>query len=305
MNILWHDGVMDDDILTEEKVKHNSDFLKPNTWLAELNLAFAKQNKRSYLAKNLHSGPLVLQKSLHPEGEEVCHCVIIHPPGGVAGGDELNLNVDVSEAAHALLTTPGAGKWYKANGLNASQHLQFDLKNNACLEWLPQENILFDGAQVKFSAEVSLAADAKYAAWEILCFGRQAQQERWKNGSLHQNLTICREQTLIWNELTYLKPEHKLLSSIVGLHGNAVSASFVIAAGTLPADVLVACRELQPKMALDMHAKYGVTVLPEIFSARYVGQSAQCARQYFESLWQILRPWYANKLAVRPRIWNT
>ncbi len=296
---------MDDDILTEEKVKHKSDFLKPNTWLAELNLAFAKQNKRSYLAKNLHSGPLVLQKSLHPEGEEVCHGVIIHPPGGVAGGDALNLNVDVSEAAHALLTTPGAGKWYKANGLNASQHLQFNLKSNACLEWLPQENILFDGAQVKFSAEVSLAADAKYAAWEILCFGRQAQQERWKNGSLHQNLTIRREQTLIWNERTYLKPEHKLLSSIVGLHGNAVSASFMIAAGALPANVLVACRELQPKMALDMHAKYGVTVLPEIFSARYVGQSAQCARQYFESLWQILRPWYANKLAVRPRIWNT
>ncbi len=274
-------------------------------WQACLNLAFAEKNARSYLAKNLHVGPLVLQKTLHPEGEAVCHGVIIHPPGGVAGGDALTLNVDVAPNAHALLTTPGAGKWYKANGRQASQHLQFNVQNNACLEWLPQESILFDGAQVKFSAEISLTEDASYAAWEILCFGRQAQQERWQTGSLHQNLTIRRDDMLIWNERNSLKPEHRLINSIVGLHGNAVSASFVVAAGAIPASVLAACREIQPKLALDLEAKYGITALPEVFAARYIGQSAQCARQYFEALWQILRPWYAGREMIRPRIWST
>lgn len=274
-------------------------------WQARLDLEFAKKNGRSYLAKNLHLGPLVLQKALHPEGDAVCHGVIIHPPGGVAGGDQLRLNVNVNQDAHALLTTPGAGKWYKANGQQASQHLRFNLQQTACLEWLPQENILFDGAQVKFSAEVNLAEDARYAAWEVLCFGRQAQQEVWQTGSLHQDLTILRDETLIWNERTSLKPDHCLIKSIVGLHGNAVSASFVVAAGAIPASILAACREIKPKLTLDLQAQYGMTALPDIFSARYVGQSAQCARHYFESLWCILRPWYAGHEVTRPRIWNT
>jgi urease accessory protein len=274
-------------------------------WQACLHLDFVNKNQRTYLAKNLHVGPLVLQKTLHPEGEQVCHGVIIHPPGGVAGGDELTLNVTLNDKCHALLTTPGAGKWYKANGQQASQHLQFNLHPAACFEWLPQENILFDGAQVKFSAEVNLSADAKYVGWEILCFGRQAQQERWQTGSLHQALSIKREQALIWNEWTSLKPDHALTQSIVGLHGNAVSAVFIIAAGAVPVSVLDTCREIQPKLALDLHAKYGITALPEIFAVRYVGQSAQSARQYFESLWHILRPWYAGREAIRPRIWNT
>jgi urease accessory protein len=274
-------------------------------WQACLNLDFSHKNERTYLAKNLHLGPLVLQKTLHPEGGQFCHGVIIHPPGGVAGGDALMLNVTLNENSNALLTTPGAGKWYKANSLQASQHLRFNVHAAACLEWLPQENILFDGADVKLSAEVSLAADAQYVGWEIICFGRQAQLERWQSGVLHQGLCIRRGQALIWNERTHLKPEDRLIESIVGLHGNAVSASFVIAAGAVPASVLAACRAIQPKLALDLQAKYSMTALPEIFAARYVGQSAQCARQYFEALWKILRPWYAGREVTRPRIWNT
>ena len=274
-------------------------------WQASLILDFTKQDNRSYLAKRQHTGPLVIQKTLHPEGEGVCHGVVVHPPGGVAGGDELSLKVSLNQNAHALLTTPGAGKWYKANGQLASQHLKFDVQNGACFEWLPQENILFDGAQVKFDAEVNLGTDANYAGWEILCFGRQAQNELWQTGYLHQSLVISRQHKLIWNERTCLNAQQKLMQSIVGLYGNAVSASFVIAAGLVPPELIAACREIQPKLALDMRAKYAVTALPEVFSARYVGQSAQSARQYFERLWQILRPWYAGREVTRPRIWNT
>ncbi len=276
-----------------------------NRWQATLTLDFAKQDGRSYLAKRQHTGPLVIQKTLHPEGEGVCHGVVVHPPGGVAGGDELTLEVRLNQSSHALLTTPGAGKWYKANGQLASQHLKFEVQNEACFEWLPQENILFDGAQVKFSAEVNLDAGANYAGWEILCFGRQAQNELWQTGCLHQSLIISRHSKLIWNERSCLNPEQRLMQSIVGLYGNAVSANFVIAAGLVPQGLLAACREIQPKLALDMQAKYAVTALPEVFSARYVGQSAQSARQYFEQLWQILRPWYVGREVVRPRIWNT
>ena len=287
----------------------------PKHWVAHLALRFAHQQvahqqdaykeSRSFLAFKQHWGPLVLQKSLHPEGSSVCHGVVVHPPGGVAGGDALTLETTLESQAHALLTTPGAGKWYKANGQSASQHLAFTVAADACFEWFPQENILFDGAQVDFSARIDLEAGARYAGWDIMCFGRQAQQERWQTGHMHQNLAIYRQQTLIWREAGKLTPDSRCMTSIAGLHGNPVSASFVVVAGAVPANILEACKALQPDLALDLQAKYGVTALPEVFSARYVGQSAQTAKQYFEQLWQILRPWYANRTAARPRIWNT
>lgn len=279
--------------------------LSNQRWEARLQLQFDCVGGRSFLAHKLHFGPLVLQKTLHPEGLGVCHGVIVHPPGGVAGGDALTLKVDVKQDAHALLTTPGAGKWYKANGLVASQHLAFNVAQGGCIEWLPQENILFDGSQVKLTAEVNLQAQASYAAWEILCFGRQAQVEIWQSGGLQQRLSIKRDGRLLWQENTALRPTQRTLKSMAGLRGNAVAASFVIAAGAVPIEVLNSCRAVAPDLTLDAQAKFGVTALPEIFSARYVGQSAASARQYFEQLWAILRPWYAGKAVTRPRIWNT
>ena len=274
-------------------------------WKASLALDFGTQATRTYLAKKQHVGPLVIQKTLHPEGDEVCHGIIIHPPGGVAGGDELTLKVTLAQNANVLLTTPGAGKWYKANNKVASQQLQFDLAENASLEWLPQENILFDGAMVDFSANINLAENAKYAAWEILCFGRQAKGERWNTGRLSQNLTIKRKDKVLWQERTMLMANDRFFDSLIGLGGNVISGSFVIAAGSVPATLLAECQQVQVVDKADIKARYGVTALPEVFSARYVGMSAPAARQYFERLWYILRPWYLSRAVTRPRIWNT
>ncbi|MGZ8253062.1 MAG: urease accessory protein UreD [Methylophilaceae bacterium] len=270
-------------------------------WQASLALAFAAKDGRTSLTKKQHQGPLVIQKVLYPEGHAVCHGIIVHPPGGVAGGDALTLAVQLAEDANALLTTPGAAKWYKANGREASQLLKFDLAPGASLEWLPQENILFDGAMLDLSAEINLANEATYAGWEILCFGRQASNEQWQAGRLKQKLVIRRHGTMIWQERAFLSPASKVMSAMAGLGGNVISGSFVVVAGLLPAEVLAACREV---MAEDS-AKVAVTALPEIFSARYIGQSSQSARHYFEALWHILRPWYASRQATRPRIWNT
>lgn len=295
-----------DDGLIDGKARQpalNSSLVK--RWEARLNLTFRHRDGRSFLAKKKHYGPLVLQKSLYPEGQSVCHGIVIHPPGGVAGGDEIWLDVALENGANALLTTPGAGKWYKANGQYAKQYLDFKIDMNGALEWLPQENILFDGAKVQLCATVTLAENAKYAGWEILCFGRQAQKEQWKTGALAQKLQIKRLGKLIWNEVMALSPDNHAMQSIVGLNGNVVSGAFVIAAGAVPADVLDACRAVKPSAALDPEAKFAVTALPEIFSARYIGQSSQSAREYFELLWQVLRPWYLNREATRPRIWNT
>ncbi|MFD1121971.1 urease accessory protein UreD [Methylophilus flavus] len=269
-------------------------------WQARLELGFARRDARSYLAHRLHHGPLVVQKSLHPEGEGICHAVVVHPPGGVAGGDALHLQVRVGEGARALLTTPGAGKWYKANGTKATQTLTFQLAAGSGLEWLPQENILFDAAEVGFSAEIALAADATLAAWDIVCLGRQAQQEIWQSGFYQLNQRITRNGRLIWNERARMQADDLVKTSQVGLGRAAVFGTFLVCAGAVPAEVLQACREI-----VLSNAKVGITALPEVLCIRYIGNASQQARQYFEQCWQILRPWYYQKDAIRPRIWNT
>ena len=301
---------MDDDYLsvaTNTQKSLGSDVVSAKFvhWLANLTLDFSEKDGRSYLAKRQHNGPLVIQKTLYPEGEAICHGIIIHPPGGVAGGDELILNVNLQNNACALLTTPGAGKWYKANGAAASQHLQFEMAEKSSLEWLPQENILFDGSIISFSADINLGIDAKYAGWEILCFGRRAKGEAWLTGKLKQKLVIKRAGKTIWQESAHLQANDRFFQSSIGLGGNVVSSSFVIAAGAVPAELFAQCQQFEIDNAPDSTAKFGVSALPEVFSARYIGMSAQSARHYFEGLWQILRPWYANRPAARPRIWNT
>lgn len=269
-------------------------------WQARLELGFAKRDARSYLAHRLHHGPLVVQKSLHPEGEDICHAVVVHPPGGVAGGDALHLQVKVGEGAKALLTTPGAGKWYKANGTMATQRLQFQLDAGSGLEWLPQENILFNAAEVGFSADIHLAADATLAVWDIVCLGRQAQQEVWQSGLYQLNQRITRNGQLIWNERARMRADDVVKVSRVGLGNAAVFGTFLVCAGVVPVEVLQVCREITVS-----DAKVGITALPEVLCIRYVGNASQQARQYFEQCWQILRPWYYQKDAIRPRIWNT
>jgi urease accessory protein len=270
-------------------------------WKASLKLDFDYRADRTLLVKREHHGPLVIQKLFYPEGGSPAHGVIIHPPGGVAGGDHLQLEFNLNDKAESLLTTPGATKWYKAAGRKASQHLDVTLKGHARLEWLPQENILFDGADVALSADISLSDDAVFSSWEIVCLGRRASGENWLQGHLSQRLSIKRNAKLIWNEASVLSPDKAVMHSISGLRGQVVFGSFVVAAGAVPQATLEACRA----MRLDSTALYGVSALPEIFTARYIGQCAQEARHYFEMLWQCLRPWYSGKPAIRPRIWAT
>ena len=209
--------------------------------------------------------------------------------------------MELDEHAHALLTTPGAGKWYKANGADAGQELRFEIAAGALLEWLPQETILFDAARVRMSARVDLAAGARYAGWEILCLGRRAAGERFQSGHWRQQLQIFRAGAPIWNDHAEVRGGDPLLQSPVGMSGRSVVGRLLVAAGEVPADVVARCREIEPAG----NALHGISALPEICVATCLGDDAEALRNYFEALWAVLRPWYAKLDAQRPRIWNT
>ena len=82
--------------------------------IAELTLRYEKRDGRSVITQRRHYGPLLVQKPFYPEGDVVCHSIIVHPPGGIVAGDRLAIHVTLESGAHALITTPGATKWYRS-----------------------------------------------------------------------------------------------------------------------------------------------------------------------------------------------
>jgi len=269
-------------------------------WKAALALVFRRVGRSTVLAERRHEGPLMVQKPLYPEGPEICHAVAVHAPGGIAGGDELKIDIRLEADSWALLTTPAASKWYKAAGRPASQCVSHTLSTGAKLEWFPQESILFDSARARMETSVDLAADSVFAGWEITCLGRRLSGETFANGHLRQRFSIGRAGRLLWNERLAFAAGDRIMQSAVGLGGRHVFGTMVVAAGALPAELLEACRALAP-----LTGEHGITALPEIVAARYLGQSAEHAVGYFEKLRAVLRPWYAGRSAVRPRLWNT
>jgi len=270
-----------------------------SSWRAALALRFAAEQGRTTLARRSHVGPLVVQKTLHPEGDAVCQAIVVHPPGGLAGGDALSLDIEVATHAHAQITMPAASKWYRSAGPWATQHVAARVAEGGTLEWLPQGAIAFDGARADCAVRIELAAAARLVAWEIVCLGRTASGERFGRGRWRQRLEIVRDGALVWSERVDVAGGSPLLDSPVGLNGAPVFGTFV-ASPALDDAALIAAREVQPR-----RGEAAVTRLPDALVARYRGPASDDGARYFAALWSVLRPRLTGRDAVQPRIWST
>ncbi|HEV3240478.1 MAG TPA: urease accessory protein UreD [Casimicrobiaceae bacterium] len=269
-------------------------------WVGELSLAYERAGSRTVLSRRAHRGPLVVQKSLYPEGEAICQSIVIHPPAGIVGGDRLALDVAVGAGAQVQLTTPGAAKWYRSAGAAAQQSLAFSVGARAVLEWLPQETIVFNGAIVNLETRVALHDDARFLGWEIYCLGRRLAGEAFGHGRFRQHVVVSRDGRRQWAERAHFAGSAPLLRAPVGLSGNSVFGTFLAAAPHVPDDLVRACREVVCE-----DGDGGITRLPGLLLARYLGPSPEAARHYFTALWACARPVLAERQAVPPRIWNT
>jgi len=272
----------------------------PVAWHASLALEYARRGERTVLAARRHDGPLVVQRPLYPEGEGVCHTIVVHPPAGVAGGDELEIAARVGPQAHALLTTPGAGRWYRSAGAWARQRVVLTAHDASALEWLPQETIVFDGALAQLGIEVRLEARARFIGWDILCFGRTASGERYARGECRLRTEVTRDGVPLWVERGRIAGGGALLASPVGLHRRTVCGTLFAASAAIDAEALAGCRGEAPQ-----EGEAALTLLPGILVARYLGDSAEAARHYFTRLWHRLRPAVCGREAAEPRIWST
>lgn len=271
-----------------------------DSWPARLALSYARRGVRTVLAHRQHDGPLVVQKPLYPEGDAVCHSIVVHPPAGIVGGDSLTLDAVLADDAHALLTTPGAGKWYRSAGRSARQLLSFDLAPGSCLEWLPQESILFDGAIAAMRTQVRLARSARFIGWDIVCLGRTGSGERFTRGQCRLHMSIVHDGQLAWWERGRIIGASAAQRAAVSLDSHSVSATMIAAGASLDEEHLAASRAVRPREGIA-----GITPLPNVWIARYLGDSSEAAREYFTALWHIVRPALTGRSATDPRIWRT
>jgi urease accessory protein len=272
---------------------------RDSSWHATLALRFHRRDART-LSANRHQGPLRMQKPLYPEGDAICHAVILHPPGGIAGGDALEVTALVEPGAHALVTTPGAAKWYKANGRAASQRVR--LRVSGVLEWLPQEAIVFDQADVGSAIDIDLDAGAAMIGWDIVALGRRAAGERFERGRYAQSIRLRIDDALVWHERTRILGGDALLDSPIGLDGQHVFGCLWAAGAALEALDL---SELRAELgAVDVSAPL-TRLAPRLLVARTLASTTAAAREALAAVWRALRPRLFGVPAQLPRLWAT
>jgi len=265
--------------------------LSPAGWRARLELTFARAAGRTRIVSRQHQGPLLVQRPFYPEGD-VCHAYIVHPPGGVVGGDELHLQVEAKEEAHALITTPAAAKFYRSDGRTARQD-QLLRADGTMLEWLPQESIYYPEARVRSATRIELASSARFIGWEIGCLGLPARKQPFERGELRLQLEL-------WVAGSPLVIDRLRISGDArwGLGGHE-SIGTLLAYPATRAMVDTVRSVQQPGVEL------GVTLVDDVLICRALAAQAEPIKRAFIEIWTRLRPPLLDRPAVPPRIWAT
>lgn len=268
-----------------------------SSWHARLELGFSRSGSRTVLARRRHVGPLIVQRPFYPEGG-ICHVYLVHPPGGIVGGDALELQVQVDPAAHALLTTPAATRFYRAGPHPRATLTQRLHVQDAALEWLPQETIVFDGARAHGTTCVQLQGDARFIGWEITCLGRPASGEHFATGELRQDFLLYRGDRPLLLDRLRLQGDSAALQAPWGLQGAQAMGTLLM----YPATGV----DLAPLRALTSpDARHALSIVDDVLVCRALAGQAESVKRLFTAIWQQLRPALLGSDGVAPRIWAT
>ncbi|GIC77766.1 urease accessory protein UreD [Moritella sp. F3] len=272
-------------------------------WRAEIFLKYGVKRDKTRLLERQQLGPLMVQKTFFPEGN-TCHTYLLHPPGGVVGGDQLSVSVALESGAHALLTTPGATKFYRSNGELAWQSQHLSAADGSFLEWLPMENIFFPGANCQLLTEVKLTGNARFIGWEMQCFGRPALGEDFIRGQLKGQARIFRDDKLLLVENLRLQDQLQLQQN-ASLNGYPMIGSLYIS----PADNILAAKinavidTQQIRFGDDV--LLGATELEGLLVVRALGRQTEPMMASYVQVWSIVREHWLGVIPDVPRIWHT
>jgi urease accessory protein len=291
-------------------------------WHGRLDLALQRCGDATRLTRRRHHGPLLVQRPFYPEGPSCCHIYLLHPPGGLVGGDKLVCNICLADDAHALVTTPSAGKAYRVaadrDEQGQSSHMQ--LSPGATLEWFPQETIAFNGSRPLIHTRIDFARSAKLIGWDILCLGRPSAGELFEQGAVRQQLELYCEDQPQQIEHALFEGASPMMFAPWGLRGQPVLGTLycyhpqmTIAQSAKTPQLLALVRTMltafedahRPGPAQSEKPLLAATLVNNILLIRYLGACTEQCRQLFVDIWCQLRPMLLQRPARAPRIWNT
>ena len=274
-------------------------------WHAQLDLDYRLENRRS-VARFRHDGPLRILQSLYPEGDAVCHNVLVHPPGGLVGGDTLAIDVHAAAGSHGLITTPGATRFYRSEGEAAVQRTQLTLDAGARLEWLPLEAICYSGCRAENRLALQLVAGAELIGWDISALGLPGANQPFTRGNLLQHI----ELRGVWLERGRIDAgDTRLLQSPLGLAGRRCIGSLFFVAGSAIARArreaaLDAARALIEAHALRESAG-ATSAHGQVIVVRALAPLVEPAMDLLRQIWRAWRAELWQLSAPHPRIWST
>jgi urease accessory protein len=277
-------------------------------WRARLALNFSTQNeRRSVLSAREHEGPVLVQRALYPEGPGVCHIAILHPPSGIAGGDIIDIDVQVGAGAHAALTTPGATRWYKANGREACQTVRLAVAAGGRLDWLPLESIFFEETDAVMRNVIALETGAAAVGWEISQLGTIVKPTYWDGGRTRSETWLKVDGTLLWVDRLCLDAADALRGSTTGLFGFPVHATLWCFGPKLDASQMEVLTDLMPWKD-DLRG--GATMISyddqqSLYLVRSIGIHAEDVRKLLIEAWMHLRSWVLGVPGTPFRLWDT
>lgn len=274
-------------------------------WHGHLQLTYRHDGTRTTV-HDRHQGPLRILRSLYPEGDAICHNVIVHPPAGIAGGDRLTLDVLLATGTHALLTTPGATRFYRSLGKPALQTTTVRVDAGARLEWLPLETLCHPGLLGENRLRFELADAAETIGWDVVALGLPASGEPFDRGRFTQQI----ELPGVWLERgTVDGSDTRLLDSPLGWAGHRVMATMWFASGRALANarrdaLLDDAREVIGGSPL--RAVAGATSPhDEVVVVRALAHRTEPAMQLLTAVWQRWRQRAWGLAGTVPRVWRT
>jgi urease accessory protein len=276
--------------------------INPLQWQGILDLDYQKINNSTQLVKAYSQAPLKIQRSFYPEGKEICHSIILHTAGGMVGGDRLSQTINLQPETQVVLTTPAASKIYRSSGETAQNHINIEVQEQAYLEFIPREMIIFNGAIFSQKIRVNLAESACYLGWEITRFGRTARGEIFNQGQWKSCTEIWQNGCPVWIDRQGFIANEEILNSPHSLGGQAVIASLIWVGQSVSEDIVNSIRQLW--LHRETLSQAGVTQLISGLLCRYRGSSTQEVINWFTDVWQLLRQNYTGKSIVKPRVWQ-
>lgn len=270
-------------------------------WKGYLSFSFVEQQGKTVVKDKKHFGPLVVQKPYYQEINRPT-VLVIHPPGGVAGGDELTIDITFLKCAKGMVSTPAATKFYRSQGLLAKQHQTIHVTEHAEVEWLPQETLFFNQSNVENRLVIDMESPRnKLIAWDIVGLGRPARGEGFESGCLNQSLEFWVDGELVFLDRLQLTPESNLINSAVGLNKYLLYATSLF----YFEDEGSQQKLLQQLQSLESELSFGVTRINNLIVLRVVANEMDALKNLLFKAWQIARPIILNMPVIKPRIWNT